>query len=225
MNRSPEYDMSFDYDLPPTFDEPRLAVAPDCPICHGTGMMSEDGRLLECMCLLRQRVLHYLTPTYGPGIPWDPDFQPQPYIGKDVFISNDANLPFQRFRRLAYGSIKSFLINTHRRYSHRTLTPYDLFRALFDAHDAAGLTELTRNINILVLVLSGDDPPVKQSYKAQIPWLIHKRRENGAATWVVFGLTQHSGAFESCYTGLREPLTKCLAEGFVELPLRQGGKR
>ena len=116
--------MSFDYDLPSTFDEPRLTLDPDCPICHGTGVMQDNDRYLECTCLLRQRVLHYLTPTYGLGIAWDPNFEPQPYVGKGVCIRNDVDLPFQRFRQLAYGAIKSFLINTHRRYSHRTLTPY-----------------------------------------------------------------------------------------------------
>lgn len=225
MNRSPEYDMSFDYDLPSVFDEPRLTLDPDCPICHGTGVMLEDSRLLECTCLLRQRVLYYLTPTYGLEIAWDPNFQTQPYIGKDVCIRNDADLPFQRFRQLAYGAIKSFLINTHRRYSHRTLTPYEVFRALFDGHDAAGLAELTRNIDVLILVLNGDDQPVKRMYEFQIPWLIRKRRENAVPTWIVLGQALDSGAFESSYAGLREPLTACLAEEFVELPVRHGDRR
>ncbi|MFL5281925.1 MAG: hypothetical protein ACJ8AW_13285 [Rhodopila sp.] len=217
--------MSFDYDLPLAFDEPHLVVDPDCSICHGTGVMREDGRLLECTCLLRQRVLHYLTPTFGVGIAWDADFQPQPYVGNDVLLSNDGNLPFQRFRQLAYGAIKSFLINTHLQYSHRTLTPYELFRALYDGHDAAGLADLIRNINILVLVLSGDDPPAKHNYQFQIPWLLRKRRENAVPTWIVLGPALDSVAFKSCYGGLCKPLATCLAEGFIKLPLRWEDKR
>ena len=62
-------------------------------------------------------------------------------------------------------------------------------------------------------------------YEFQVPWLIRKRRENGVPTWIVLGLALDSRAFKSSYAGLHEPLTKCLTEGFMELPLQQGDKR
>lgn len=229
MKPTPDYDLSFDYDLPATFDEPRLALDPDCPICHGTGVRRDGGRPLECTCLLRQRVLHYLTPTYGPDIPWDPDFQPQPYISKNVFIQNQANLPLGQFRRLAYRLVKSYLITTHQRYSHRTLTPYELFRALFNGSDRAMLAQLTHDLGVVILVLNGDDYSVPGTYPYQIPWLIRRRRDNGLQTWIILHLPLNSGVYKGGYNhpygGLDKPLAECLADGFVELPLNQNGGR
>lgn len=204
-------------DIPLPSAGPILVPAPACPHCQGTGVVREAQILAECMCLRRQRVLHYLTPTYGPQIAWDPQFQPEPYRGKDVFIQNPDGLPIPEFQRVAYALVKSFLLTTGLRLSHRTLTPYEVFRRLFETTDARSLNELTGAADVLILFFGGDEP--RDTYATQLPWLIRKRRERHAATWLLMALGFDDSRFKKSYKELAEPLRECIADGSAAVPL------
>src|SRR3712207_5715022 len=112
----------------------RSVPAPDhdCPRCRGKGFVPGASKAQECNCILKQRALAYLTPTYGPGIAGDPAFRPEPYLGKDVVVANPVRLPVGRFGQAARAVVKAFLLTTGMRLTHRTLTPYDVFRVMFD---------------------------------------------------------------------------------------------
>ena len=152
-------DNSPDDDVPIPIDEPQFTLDPACPTCHGTGVMQEGSRLLECTCVLRQRIAHYLTTQYGPEISWHHNFPAEQYMHKDVLIENTGQWSVSEFRRLAFAAVKSFLLLTGRRFSHRTLTPYEVFRHLFDYKGCAWLRGVVRGVNLLIILFGGDDPP------------------------------------------------------------------
>ncbi len=145
-------DETGDDDAPIPIDEPQFTLDPACPTCHGTGVMQEGSRLLECTCVLRQRIAHYLTPQYGPEISWHHDFPAEQFMHKDVLIENTGQWSVSEFRRLAFAAVKSFLLLTGRRFSHRTVRPYEVFRHLFDTKDAHGFEELFRGVKLLVML-------------------------------------------------------------------------
>lgn len=204
-------------DVPIHVEEPHFVLDPTCPSCGGTGVMEEGSRLLECICVLQQRVMHYLTPTYGPDIPWDPDFPFDRYLGRDVLIENTRRLPAAQFRRRALSAVKSYLLLSGRRLSHRTLRPYEVFRQLFATADAPGFDELCSGAKLLVLSFDGDDP-WKKTYPRELPWVLRLRRDHSLATWVISTMPLESPLFECRYLGLREPLIECTAD-FVRLSL------
>ncbi len=213
-----------DDELPLWFNEPRLTLDSACPTCHGTGVMTEGGRSLECTCLLRQRVLHYLTPQYGPAISWNPNFPAEPYRHKDVFIENTDRLPVSQFRELAFAAVKSFLLVTGQQFSHRTLRPYEIFRQLFNTTDTQTFDDLSKRVQLLVFLFGGDDAP-RSSYQTQIPWLIRLRRDHGVCTWLISTMPVSSSLFNERYPGVREPLLDCIKDGFVTLSLSSATAR
>jgi hypothetical protein len=184
--------------------------------------MEEAGRLYECTCLLRQRILHYLTPQYGPGIDWDTDFPAQQYLNHDVLIENITNQPMAQFRRSAFATIKSFLLLTGCQFSHRTVRPWDIFLQYLDGSDRRGFETLTSRIQLLVIVLNGDDPRREKNYPREIPWLIRKRHDQNLFTWVVSSIPLNEPLFEKRYAGLSEPLAACIEDSFVRLPFQPG---
>lgn len=222
-------DISDDIELPSA--GPVFGPAPDCPCCRGSGVVREARGLLECTCLLRQRAVHYLTPRYGPGITWDADFDPKAYQGRDVIIRNPARLSIPQFRQAAYSAVKSFLLTTGMRLSHSTLTPYDVFRHLFKTDDTQALHELSRALDVLVLIFEGDEP--RETYATQLPWLIRKRRDEGVATWLLLAIDTTDDRFGKDkgknyvqdYKRLADPLNECIADGFVELTLPRRSMR
>jgi hypothetical protein len=206
-------------DVPVRFDEPRLNLDPACPICLGSGVMEGEARRLECTCLLRQRVVHYLTPQYGCKIGWDDNFQTQPYLHKDVLIENTRKLPVGHFRQSAFAAIKAFLLLTGMQFSHRTVRPYDIFRQLFDTKDTQGFEDLSRRVQLLVLFIEGNDSR-KNSYQQELPWLIRRRRDAGVFTWIVSAIPLGEKEFSKCYPNLLGPLLTCIQDGFVPLNLK-----
>jgi hypothetical protein len=198
-------------------EEPHFVLDPSCPNCGDTGVMEEGSRLLECICVLQQRVTHYLTPTYGTDIPWDPEFPFSRYVGKDVLIENSGQLPAALFRRRALGAVKSYLLLTGRRLSHQTLRPYEVFRRLFATDDAPGFEQLCSGVRLLILSFDGDDP-WKKTYPRELPWVLRLRRDHSLATWIISTMPLKSPSFEDRYRGLGEPLSECSAD-FVRLHL------
>lgn len=216
-----------DDEVPAWFDEPRLVLNPACPTCHGSGVMRAGDHALECTCLLRQRVAHYLTPQYGSTINWAPRFQAAPYLHKDVLIENTADLPIHHFRSLAFAAVKSFLLVTGRQFSHSTLRPYEVSHRLLDAKNPQTIADLSQRIQLLVLHLGGDDP-YRDTYATELPWLIRLRRDRGVVTWVISALPINGDVFAQRYAGVREPLQDCIAGGFVSLtvpPARATSRR
>ena len=211
-------DETTDADAAISIDEPHFALDPSCPTCLGTGVMEDGTRLMECTCVLRQRIAHYLTPQYGPEISWHHDFPADQFVHKDVLIENTDNIPAWQFRQRAFAAVKSFLLLTGRRFSHRTMRPYEVFRALFKTKDAHGFEELFRGVKLLVIIFGGDDPP-RETYRRELPWLIADRRDYGLATWIISSAPSKGTLFDKQYPGLREPLLDCTAD-FVRLPLQ-----
>ena len=207
-----------DDDVPIPIDEPRFTLDPACPTCHGTGVMQEGSRLLECTCVLRQRIAHYLTPQYGPEISWDPHFRPAAYLDKDVLLENTGALGEPQYRELAFAAVKSFLLVTGQRFSHRTLTPYDIFLLYLANLKERGLDNLVARVDLLI-ILFGIDPP-SSSYQTVLPWLIRRRRDLGFSTWILSAIAPDTDAFETNYPRLREPLMKCISDGFAKLPIQ-----
>ena len=218
FHRSACMDNSPDDDAPIPIDEPQFTLDPVCPTCHGTGVMEEGSRLLECTCVLRQRIAHYLTPQFGPEISWHHNFPAEQYMHKDVLIENTGQWSVLEFRRLAFAAVKSFLLLTGRRFSHRTVRPYEVFRHLF-GNDAHGSEELFRGVNLLIILFGGDDPARNNTYPRELPWLIRTRRDYGLATWIISTAPLNGTLFNKQYPGLREPLLDCTAD-FVRLPLQ-----
>jgi len=199
-------------------DEPPFHLDQACVSCHGTGVMEGTRGLVECTCLLQQRVAHYLTPQYGPSINWDTNFPAESYRGANVLIANTTQLRVAQFRQQAFALVKSFLLLMDRRLSHQTLRPYEIFRYLFGAKDAVDVDKLTIQTQLLILVLNGDDPP-RTAYATDIPWLIGTRQDHGVATWIISAIPPEDPLFEKRYQGLRAPLLDSMSSSFVTLPL------
>ncbi len=210
--------MTVDDDDAIPIDEPRFTLSADCPTCHGAGVMAEGRRLLECTCVLRQRIAHYLTRQYGPEISWHHNFPREQFMHKDVLLENTAALREPQYRKLAFAAVKSFLLVTGQRFSHRTLTPYDIVLFYLANLEERGLDNLAARVDVLIIRL-GIDPPNK-SYQSVLPWLIRRRREFGFSTWILSAISPNSDAFEKNYPNLREPLMQCIADGFVKLPVQ-----
>jgi hypothetical protein len=210
--------MTVDDDPPILIDEPRFTLDAACPTCHGTGVMEEGRRLLECTCVLRQRISHYLTPQYGPEISWHHNFPREQFMHMDVLLENTGALREPLYRELALAAVKSFLLVTGQRFSHRTLTPYDIFLLYLANLKERGLDNLASHVDVLIIRF-GIDPP-NNSYQSVLPWLIRRRRDLGLSTWILSAMPPNTDAFEKNYPNLREPLMQCLVDGFAKLPIQ-----
>ena len=80
-------------------------------------------------------------------------------------------------RKLALAAVKSFLLVTGQRFSHRTLTPYDIILLYLANLKERGLDNLAARVDVLIIRF-GIDPP-NNSYQSVLPWLIRRRRELG----------------------------------------------
>jgi hypothetical protein len=119
---------------------------------------------------------------------------------------------------LALAAVKSFLLVTGQRFSHRTLTPYDIFLLYLANLKERGLDNLASHVDVLIIRF-GIDPP-NNSYQSVLPWLIRRRRDLGLSTWILSAMPPNTDAFEKNYPNLREPLMQCLVDGFAKLPIQ-----
>lgn len=164
----------------------KIFAEKDCPSCNGRGR-DKDG--YECVCLLKQRALQYLTPKYA-SAEWDKNL--------DVSVLENKNVLFQNISLFSFQSIvKSFLLNTHRVHKHISINGYDLFSKQFKNGEDGEYTNIL-NHPLLFLYLNAGMP-----IKVHTPLFVFSlevRLTNCLPTWVYSALDINSEKFKSIYT-------------------------
>lgn len=172
----------------PTISASLFRAVPDCPECHGRGYVWKGEQQLKCACLLKQEALYYLTSTYAEA-KYIKEFDPKPLLGK--------NLLLQTTKQGLYKSVfKSFLLNTGMRFSHDTVSGYDVMQAYLTNSESNEFTRLS-TLDTLMLYLVAD--PMNRSYSNVLTSLIQKRTFNQKATWVYTPYKIKEGIFTNLY--------------------------
>lgn len=183
-------------DQAPDRHEPRFAPDPACRDCSGRGWLRTPRGVEECACLLRRRVVHYLTPRYAdPAVPWDRGSDPAPLVGKDVLVG-----PWRLDRGAAgtpLSAVKSFLLRTGARRTHLTATLHEVVQRYLANRQSGGLDELARP-DLLVLLFDVDPP--NKAYPDLLTWLmVQRRRAHGRDTWALTRYDPATRPFRSRY--------------------------
>ena len=149
-----------------------------CNKCEGAGYIYQEESEVweECSCLLRSRALDYLTPKYE-NVPWDKKFNPDPWC-KSIVYQGQLDAFNKR--------VKSVLLNTGMRYSHTTVTPYEIMvKYLTPVKEDNGEAYLGLNrYDILIIKCSGDDPHNKD-YSPVLLHILDLRGDSvGRWTWI-----------------------------------------
>ena len=125
-----------------------------CPKCRGNRyFINEQGKQQECECVLRERALTYLTPTYA-SASYIKTFKADALRGENILLEGQ---PQSVFKTIA----KSFLLNTGMSYHHETVTAHDVMQAYLTNTDTKELFRLT-DVDLLILFLVHD--PANRSY-------------------------------------------------------------
>ncbi len=193
---------------------PLIKPIPDCPHCRGLGSVPRSAddpgsRRMECECVLLQKVRAYLGP-YVEG-PWKKDFDPAPWVGRNVICENVREAPFKAF-------VKSFLLNSYQPghpLAHLTVAPFAVVDAYyahsathkFLAKDSGDHSEegrssesfgQLRRIELVILRLLGTDPKHGQ-YADVLTTLIQERQLHRRVTWIYSKFPLSSAIFGEVY--------------------------
>lgn len=188
----------------PTISTALFRAQADCPECAGRGyVLSADTQQRKCSCLLKQEALHYLTPTYAEA-KYMKEFDPKPLAGKNILLQSNP--------QALYKSIfKSFLLNTGMKYSHATVSGYDVMQAYLTNTDGSEFTRQSE-LDVLLLYLVAD--PMNRSYSNVITSLIQKRTFNQKATWVYTPSKISDAIFTNLYG---QELSEFINKNFISL--------
>lgn len=148
-----------------------------CPECHGLGYVPDGPTdYKKCVCLLRNHANQYLGPYREAEVPY---LDPMGNVGKaEDFIGR--NLVFvdpllDRFKSF----VKHFLIQTDLKYTHDTVTAYDVAQVYYADQ---GTVRALVKLDILIIMLNAG--PSNASYGNLLEGLIKERLWKDKPTWV-----------------------------------------
>jgi hypothetical protein len=146
----------------------------NCTLCKGSGISEYKGKRGVCPCVIRQKAQEYLTPIYK-DVKYMRDFDSTVLEGKNILIES-TNVSY--FKEVA----KSFLLNTAMKYSHLTLTAYDVVTAWFENPLQSTTYKKVLNVDIMLFYLVSD--PKNAAYGDVLTSVIEKRMLNKKALYL-----------------------------------------
>lgn len=149
----------------------------DCPLCKGSGRMSNPAKdaTVMCDCVIKSFALEYLGPLYQSSTykkTMDLTKVLEPYL---VCLEDSLD----QFKML----VKSFLLGTNMKYQHLSCTAYEVIQAYLSKTDVVSFTMADiLNVDVLFLYLNGD--PKNAGYAEIIPFVVEQRALNKRRTWI-----------------------------------------
>ena len=150
----------------------------------------------ECPCVLKNRALNYLTPEYASAL-YTKTMNVARLEGKDLFMFPSGN-----YKTL----VKSFLLNTGMRYTHSTVSAYDIMQAYL-GQAGEGVWQRLQNVDLLVLIMQLDPP--NRAYTEVVGSMIQSRNRIGKRTWAVARDSYDSTSFKQAYGMIGEVFAEC----------------
>lgn len=173
-----------------------------CPSCSGVGYVkAESGPYQKCGCIVKQEALAYLTPVYADAT-WTKTFDA-------AMAEKHLRLRFEGAQTVFKGAVKSFLLNSGMKYSHRTVTAHDVLQAYLTDSETRDFYKL-KTTDFLVLYLVSDPP--NKSYGKIMTSLIESRLLTKKITWVYSIHPTNLNAFGEAY---QSDFGKYLSETFA----------
>ena len=182
--------------------QPRPVKYEFCGKCD-SGYIIQDGKRVECLCMLKARAQNYLTPTYV-NSKYMRDFNVTPLVDQNILLDTVSQ---EYYKSL----VKSFLLNTGMKYKHLTVTGYDLLQAYLN-NSETGLFEYYSKIDLVFIYLAFD--PKCNSYGIIITSLLEKRSLYKKPTWIFSNMSINSNAFLERYG---DKLSEYCKKNFIEV--------
>ena len=177
-----------------------------CGKCDN-GYIMQDGKRVECLCMLKARAKEYLTPTYL-NAKYMRDLEVAPLVDNNILLDTVSQ---DYFKSLA----KSFLLNTGMKYRHLTVTGYDCLQAYL-TNSESGIFEHYSTIDLLFLYLAFD--PKCNSYGLIFTSLLEKRNLNRKPTWIFSNTSINSNAFLERYG---DKLSEYCKKNFIQVSTKK----
>lgn len=185
-------------------------IKPDlnCPDCKGQGSLYSPSteQYVKCKCLLLKEAVHYLTPYYQKSVYWK-DLPPAKFNNNDLIFESNPIGKFKSF-------VKSYLLNTAMKYTHLTVSPYDILQAYLGNSEEASFSGMMSKVDILIIIFETD--PNNGHYGLIIKSLIEKRRRYNKNTFIFSSTLVKSNAFVSKYQTL---LTEYIESSFNKIKI------
>lgn len=175
----------------------------DCADCHGSGWITEARGRRECNCVLKQRALQYLTPTYADA-KYMRNFVPTAVRGNNILIAGASQAAYKSL-------IKSYLLNTGMTLKHRTVTAYEVMQAYLTNSERGDFSALA-SVDLLILYLAHD--PHNRSYANVLGSLIERRDFERKDTWIYTPHKITDSAFTHLYS---DEFAKWVATKFTQM--------
>lgn len=179
-----------------------------CSKCQGTFFIKNPstGNPTKCSCVMIKEAREYLTDFYS-NARFLSTMDTTPFKKKkDVLMEHPISLE-------TYKSIfKSFLVLTQMKFSHKTVSAYEIVQAYLTNKDSFEFTSLSNHVDVVVIYLKSD--PSNKSYGEIIKSLIETRRRSGKITWVYSAFKIDSPAFQNAYTPV---LASFIKESFLSI--------
>ena len=175
-----------------------------CPTCGGSKYIRlPEGGVEACDCTLKERALNYLTPIYA-NAKFLKDFKCDSLLKRNILVDGQSPEAFKTF-------VKSFLLNTGMKFSHKTKTAHDLLQAMLTESESGEWSQI-EHTDILFIYPSIDPP--NRSYGQIIQSMIEKRTLVKKPTWIFSQYPIKSQKFQFLYS---EDLAKSIESRFTQL--------
>ena len=182
---------------------------PNCPLCHGQGFINKQSGSTECDCMLKARLIEYLSPRYCNS-----------KMMKMTVNNYSCNLLFEDFNTFTFNSfVRSFLILSWTKVpmNHKTVCGFDIADAYFSQHDK--IQEL-RSIDFLIIDLGYDSK--NDFYSEVIGSLLQSRSELQKMTWINSRFSVETEMFSKKYQDLGQFLLHEIHPNFRKVSPTKG---
>lgn len=165
---------------------------PDCTDCGGMGQVRPEGAKAyhKCGCVLVQEAHQYLTTTYK-GATYIKALNYKDFLKKINY--RFEGMPTSRFKSY----VKSFLLNSGMRFTHRTVTPQEIITAYVSSDGKSDFVNM-KQVQLLILFVH-IDPPNRQ-YGSIMTSIIEERKLRGLPTWLYTPGSVSTTAFGNTYS-------------------------